>query len=74
MVYCQYPFVLDSMAKAELLKVESRVQMHVSALSIYTCMIDAWAFKAPPRATYSMFHSEDLEVAQYNCTLHSEAL
>ena len=29
-VFCQYPFVLDSRAKAELLRVESRVQMHVS--------------------------------------------
>jgi E3 ubiquitin-protein ligase HERC4 len=32
-VYCQYPFVLDSRAKAELLKVESRVQMHIAVNS-----------------------------------------
>ena len=29
-VYCHYSFVMDTMAKAELLKIESKVQMHVS--------------------------------------------
>ena len=30
---------------------------------IYTGTVDALALKALPRATYSMFHSEDIEVA-----------
>ena len=54
-VFCQYPFVLDSRAKAELLRVESRVQMHVSfpfcILTIlshimYVCMYCMYHYKA----------------------------
>jgi hypothetical protein len=38
-VFCQYPFVLDSRAKAELLKVESRVQMHIAVNSAHAEMM-----------------------------------
>ena len=39
----------------------SPVHVNIHTLYMYICTIDAWAL---PRATYSMFHTEDLEVAR----------
>jgi hypothetical protein len=38
-VFCRYPFILDSRAKAELLKVESRVQMQIAVNSAHSEMM-----------------------------------
>lgn len=44
-VFCQYPFVLDPRAKAELLRVESRVQMHIAVNTAHQEMMRQLLFQ-----------------------------